>query len=47
MRVENASFFLLNEEKGEYDLLELKKANVNGFRSDLPNGDPLPRFLEK
>ena len=47
MRVENASFFLLNEEKGEYDLLELKKANVNGFRADLPNGDALPRFLEK
>jgi two-component system NtrC family sensor kinase len=47
MGVGKASLFLLNEEKEGYDLLESKKVDVDGSRSGLPKGDPLPCFLEK
>jgi signal transduction histidine kinase len=47
MNVEKASLFLLNEEKGDFDLLESKKVTVDGHRSGLPKGDPLPSYLQK
>ncbi len=46
MGVEKASLFLLNEEKGGYYLLESKKVTVTLPPSGLPQGDPLPRYLQ-
>jgi signal transduction histidine kinase len=46
MGVEKASLFLLNEEKGEYELIEsknLEKASVQKFSKD----GPLPFYLQK
>ena len=47
MGVEKASLFLLNEEKGGYDLLESRKVNVELSPSGLAKGDPLPRYLQE
>jgi signal transduction histidine kinase len=47
MRVEKASLFLLNEEKGDFDLLESKTVNADGSRSALPKDDPLPCYLQQ
>ncbi|NWF94062.1 MAG: GAF domain-containing protein [Syntrophaceae bacterium] len=46
MGVEKASLFLLNEEKGGYELYESKNINTPAV-SLLPKGDPLPHYLEK
>jgi signal transduction histidine kinase len=47
MGVEKASLFLLNEEKGEYYLLESKKVNVEFSPFGLPKGDPLICYLQR
>ena len=47
MGVQKASLFLLNEEKGGYDLLESKKVDVELSPSGLPKGDPLPSYLQR
>jgi signal transduction histidine kinase len=46
MGVEKASLFLLNEEKGGYDLYESKNITIPAAPL-LPKGDPLPNYLEK
>jgi len=46
MGVEKASLFLLNEEKGGYDLYESKNIKIPAAPL-LPKGDPLPHYLEK
>ena len=46
MGVEKASLFLLNEEKGGYDLYESKNIKIPAVPL-LPKGDPLPHYLEK
>jgi len=45
MGVENASLFLLNEEKEGYYLFESKNIKIDS--SLLPKGDPLPQYLQK
>jgi signal transduction histidine kinase len=45
MGVENASLFLLNEEKEGYYLFESKNIKIDS--SLLPKGDPLPHYLQK
>jgi signal transduction histidine kinase len=47
MKVEKASLFLLNEERGGYDLYESKNAKMNSPPSHLSKGDPLPSYLQK
>jgi len=47
MGVENASLFLLNEEKGEYYLYESINKKMVSPASSFPQGDPLPHFLIK
>jgi two-component system NtrC family sensor kinase len=47
MRVEKAALFLLNEEKGGYDLLESKKVTMDVSPVGLSKGDPLPHYLQK
>jgi len=47
MKVEKASLFLLNEEKGGYELCESKNIQINFSPSHLSKGDPLPRYLQK
>ena len=47
MGVQKASLFLLNEEKGGYDLLESNKVDVELSPSGLPKGDPLPSYLQR
>ena len=46
MGVEKASLFLLNEEKGGYDLYESRNIKIPAPPL-LPKGDPLPHHLEK
>ena len=46
MGVEKASLFLLNEEKGGYDLYESKNIKIPAVPI-LPKRDPLPHYLEK
>ncbi len=45
MGVENASLFLLNEEKEGYYLFESKNIKIDSPL--LPKGDPLPQYLQK
>ena len=47
MGVEKASLFLLNEEKGGYELYESKNIKMNSFPVPLSKGDPLPHYLQK
>jgi signal transduction histidine kinase len=47
MGVEKASLFLLNEEKGGYELYESKNIRINSPPSHLSKGDPLPHYLQK
>jgi len=47
MGVEKASFFLLNDEKGVYDLFESKNVKVASPSPLLTKGTPLPRYLQK
>lgn len=47
MRVEKASLFFLNEERGGYYLLESKNIKVASFPPVLPKGTPLPQYLQK
>jgi len=47
MGVEKASLFLLNEEKGEYELRESRNVEMASPVSLLPKGDPLPQYLFK
>jgi signal transduction histidine kinase len=46
MGVEKASLFLLNEEKGGYDLYESRNIKIPAVPI-LPKRDPLPHYLEK
>jgi signal transduction histidine kinase len=47
MGVEKASLFLLNEEKGGYELRESRNVEMASPVSLLPKGDPLPQYLFK
>jgi signal transduction histidine kinase len=47
MGVEKASLFLLNEEKGEYNLCESKNVRITTSTQHLPQDDPLPHYLQK
>ncbi len=47
MGVERASLFLLNDEKGGYDLFESKNMKVSSPSLTLPKGAPLPGYLQK
>ncbi len=47
MGVEKASIFLLNEEKGGFDLFESKNVKMTSSTRLLPKGDPLPYYLQK
>jgi len=47
MGVEKASLFLLNEEKGVFDLSESKNIKMTSSSKLLPKGDPLPHYLQK
>jgi hypothetical protein len=46
MKVEKASFYCLEEEKGGYQLLGSKNLGKNHLPKILPKGDPLARHLE-
>ncbi len=47
MGVEKASIFLLNDEKGRYELFESKNIKIPTTSPALPKGAPLPRYLQK
>jgi signal transduction histidine kinase len=47
MGVEKASLFLLNEEKGVFDLFESKNVKMTSSTYQLPKDDPLPHYLQK
>jgi signal transduction histidine kinase len=47
MGVEKASFFLLNDEKGAYDLFESKNLKITSPSPLLSKGSPLPHYLQK
>jgi signal transduction histidine kinase len=47
MGVEKASLFLLNEEKGGFEIFESKNINMTSSTSLLTKGDPLPHYLQK
>jgi signal transduction histidine kinase len=47
MGVEKASFFLLNEEKGNYSLFESKNIKMTASTPELSKDDPLPHYLRK
>lgn len=47
MKVEKASFFLLNDEKGGFELAESKNIKSTSSYSLLPKGAPLPHYLQK
>jgi nitrogen-specific signal transduction histidine kinase len=47
MRVEKASLFLWNEEKGGYSLFESKNIKMTPTTSMLSKNDPLPHYLQK
>ncbi len=47
MGVERASLFLLNDEKGGYDLFESKNINLSALPLTLAKAAPLPSYLQK
>jgi two-component system, NtrC family, sensor kinase len=47
MGVEKASLFLVNEEKGGYDLCESKNVRITTSTQHLSKDDPLPYYLQK
>lgn len=47
MGVEKASLFLVNEEKGGYNLCESKNVRITTSTQHLPQDDPLPLYLQK
>jgi len=47
MGVDKASFFLVNEEKGGYNLCESKNVNITTSTQHLAKDDPLPYYLQK
>ena len=47
MGVEKASLFLLNEEKGGFELFESKNIKITSSTPLLPKGDSLPHYLQK
>jgi GAF domain-containing protein len=47
MRVEKASLFLWNEEKGGYSLFESKNIKMAASTPLLSKNDPLPHYLQK
>jgi len=47
MGVEKASFFLLNDEKGTYDLFESKNVKLTSPPPLLSKGSPLPHYLQR
>ena len=47
MKVEKASFFLLNDEKAGFELAESKNVKFTSSYSLLPKGAPLPHYLQK
>jgi signal transduction histidine kinase len=47
MGVEKASLFLLDEEKGGFELFESKNIKMTASPILLPKGDPLPHYLQK
>ncbi len=47
MGVEKASIFLLNDEKGRYELFESKNIKISTTSPALPKGAPLPSYLQK
>ncbi len=47
MKVEKASLFLWNEEKGGYELYESKNIKINSPPSHLSKRDPLPHYLQR
>jgi len=47
MKVDRASMFLLDDEKGGYDLLESKNIKTDSPSLLLPKGAPLPGYLQK
>ena len=47
MGVEKASLFLLNEEKGGYNLYESKNVKITTSTQHLSKDDPLPHYLQK
>jgi signal transduction histidine kinase len=47
MRVEKASLYVLNEERGGYHLLESRNIKIASFPPVLAKGDPLPQYLQK
>jgi signal transduction histidine kinase len=47
MGVEKASLFLLNEEKGGFELFESKNIRITSSSTLLPKGNPLVHYLQK
>jgi len=47
MGVEKASFFLVSEENGGYDLCESKNVNITTSTQHLSKDNPLPSYLQK
>ncbi|MBM4306041.1 MAG: GAF domain-containing protein, partial [Deltaproteobacteria bacterium] len=47
MGVEKASFFLLNDEKGTYDLFESRNVTLTSPPPLLSKGSPLPHYLQR
>jgi signal transduction histidine kinase len=47
MRVEKASLYVLNEERGGYHLLESRNIKIASFPPVLAKGGPLPQYLQK
>lgn len=47
MKVEKASFYLLNDEKGGFELAESKNVKSTSSYSFLPKGAPLSHYLQK
>lgn len=47
MGVEKASLYLLNDEKGGYELKESKNIDSNSFTQLIPKDNPLPFYLQK
>ena len=46
MGVEKASLFLVNEEKGGYNLCESKNVRITTLTQHLSQDDPLPFYLQ-
>ncbi|MGQ9510170.1 MAG: ATP-binding protein, partial [Thermodesulfobacteriota bacterium] len=47
MKVQNASIFVLNDEKGGFELAESKNIKLTSYQPLLSKGAPLPHYLQK